>query len=742
MPNRLAAATSPYLQQHAANPVDWMEWGEEAFARAREEQKPIFVSIGYSTCHWCHVMAHESFENAGIARLLNAHFIPIKVDREERPDVDRVYMTYVQALTGHGGWPLSAWITPQLEPFFGGTYFPPEDRQGRPGFPTVLRAIADGWAKERETLTAEASRVIETLGTYLRQRKEPDAEAPSETDPTNAAGDAFERCFSVLRESFDGTHGGFGGAPKFPRGSNIDFLFRCAVLQGPASEAGRDAVSMAATTLRRMAEGGLHDHVGGGFHRYSVDEAWFVPHFEKMLYDQAQIAVNLIDAHLFTSDERYAWVVRGIFEYVLRDLAHPEGGFYAAEDADSELFREGEPAGSGERPRPAGGGPARKAEGAFYLWTQTELEQVLGNDAEWFCDHFGVRREGNVPAELDPHAEMRGGNILKQQRSLAETAKARGGDPAALADRLAAALNQLRAVRERRPRPHRDEKIITAWNGLMISALARAAASPSSVLDDDRERYRGAAVRAAEFVQRELFDAKRGVLYRAWRDGRGASEGFAEDYAALIAGLLDLYEATFEVRWLRWAERLQHSMDGPFWDAAGGGYFQASVSDSSIVLRLKDDHDGAEPAANSLAAANLLRLSAMLHDDGLARRGRQTIAALQPVWSRTPEALPAMLCAVERSLEAPRQVVLAGDPTSAAFQALLHEVRARPVRRHAVLAVTGAEDEAWLLDRAPALGAMAAGGGGTAYLCEDYTCRAPVKAPEALRRLLNEGLKG
>jgi uncharacterized protein len=740
MPNRLAQATSPYLQQHADNPVDWMEWGEEAFAKARQEQKPIFLSIGYSTCHWCHVMAHESFEHPDIARLLNAEFVPIKVDREERPDVDRVYMTYVQALTGHGGWPLSAWLTPELKPFFGGTYFPPEDRQGRPGFPTILRAITRGWADEREKLVAESHRVIAALHAYGREESGGGAAGAAKADLTDEGGQAFEQCFQYLSENFDQQDGGFGGAPKFPRASNLDFLFRCAVLQGLTSEAAKEAVAMATTTLRRMSEGGIHDHVGGGFHRYSVDDTWFVPHFEKMLYDQAQIALNLVEAHQFTGDERYAWVTRGILEYVLRDLTHPDGGFFAAEDADSPVLTRPKDT-LGEAPT-AGAAEARvqKAEGAFYLWTKAELEQVLGADAAWFCDHYGVQEGGNVPAELDPHAEMRGGNILKQRRPLVETARAHRLDVGLLADALVRALERLRAVRALRPRPHRDEKIITAWNGLMISALARAAVSSAACLVEKREFYRTAAVRAAEFVQRELSEPGNGALRRAWRDGRTSKDAFAEDYAALIAGLLDLYEATWEVRWLRWAEDLQRAMDRQFWDAAAGGYYQSAADDASIVLRLKDDHDGAEPSANSLAANNLFRLAAIRHDEGFTQRGRQTIEALRRVWTRSPWAVPALLCAVERALEPARQVVIAGDRASREFAELVAEALGRPGRRRAVLARTGdEEEERWLVERAPALAEMRADGPATAYVCEGFTCRQPVTSPPELRRLLVTG---
>jgi uncharacterized protein len=721
MPNALAYEKSPYLLQHADNPVNWLPWGEAAFAKARDEQKPIFLSIGYSTCHWCHVMAHESFENEEIAAILSEHFVSIKVDREERPDVDKVYMAYVQAMTGHGGWPLSAWLSPDLKPFHGGTYFPPEDRHGRMGFPSLLRAIVNAWTNDREKLLAESTRVITSLTEYHVARR---SEAGAPIDLHDSGGEAFEKGYQYFNENFDAANGGFGGAPKFPRASNLHFLLRAAVIQGIETDSGREAVNMVATTLRKMAGGGLHDHVGGGFHRYSVDEAWFVPHFEKMLYDQAQIAVNALDTHLATGDERYAWIARDIFNYTLRDLAAPGGAFYSAEDADS-LLAHGKP---------------EHAEGAFYVWTPAEITAVLdADDAALVCAHYGVTAEGNVPGQLDPHHEFTGKSILMQQRSLAATAQSRGLAPEVAAEKLGAALETLRAVRAKRPRPHLDDKIITAWNGLMISALARAAVSPAECLADVRDGYRDAAVRAAEFIERELFDAKRGVLYRNYREGRGANEAFAEDYAYLIAGLLDLYEATFDARWLRWAEGLQQVMDALFWDAEHGGYFNSRADDASIVLRLKEDYDGAEPSPNSVAAANLLRFSALFHDDAARERALGTIEALRAQWAKAPHALPELLCAIERALELPRQVVLAGDPAAVDFRALAAELRAKPGPHRAVLAAPG-DDEAgrWLAKRAPWLADMnpAADGRARAFVCERFTCQAPVATVEELRRVL------
>ena len=713
MPNALAFEKSPYLLQHAANPVNWLPWGEAAFARARTEEKPIFLSIGYATCHWCHVMAHESFEDEAAAALLNEHFVAIKVDREERPDVDKVYMAYVQALTGHGGWPLSAWLTPELKPFFGGTYFSPHDRPGRAGFATLLRAIARGWREERPKLMEESERVLRELREKAEGRK-PTAERAAEADLAEAAGEAFEKGFQFFYETFDADFGGFGGAPKFPRASNLAFLFRCAAQQGVTSELGVAALEMAGHTLRNMSQGGIHDHVGGGYHRYAVDPAWAVPHFEKMLYDQAQIALNALEMKQASGDERYAWMARDIFAYVAERLTGTDGGFFSAEDADSLVDATGRDA------------QATAKEGAFYGWDQTEIVAVLGGDAEFFGGHFGVKAEGNVPAEIDPQGELKGKNVLRQVRPLAESARLAGLTTEQASNRLQAALEKLKAVRAARPRPLLDDKVITAWNGLMISALARGA----QVLGE--ERYLAAALRAAEFVARELYDETREVLYRSWRGGRSASEGFAEDYACFVQGLLDLYEATFDLRWLRWAERLQATMDRLFWDEAEGGYFSSAAGALDIVVRLKEDYDGAEPAPSSVAAMNLFRLGALIGDQSAQanyrRRGVATVAALRAQWTRSPQGLPQLLCALELAFLPPRHVVLAGDPAAEDFRALaavVHEKfgpRRTLVRADATLL--------WTATMEPLAGRAAA------YVCEDYTCQLPVVEPAELRRVL------
>ena len=745
MPNALVHEKSPYLLQHADNPVDWLPWGEAAFARARAEQKPIFLSIGYSTCHWCHVMAHESFENADTAAILNEHFISIKVDREERPDVDKVYMAYVQAMTGHGGWPLSAWLTPELKPFYGGTYFPPQDRQGRAGFPSLLRAIAAGWANERDKLLAESERTIATLRDYYGGKRAQDAQGgadgtgnqssntpgqPPVSAPPEplavAAGEAFEKGFQYFYENFDPKHAGFGGGPKFPRASNLNFLLRIAALQGVTSEIGTECVRMTSATLQAMARGGISDHVGGGFHRYAVDEAWFVPHFEKMLYDQAQIALNCLEARQATGDERFAWMARGTCDYVRRELTSPAGGFYTAEDADSAI---------------PGGDAHAHAEGAFYVWTAEELRTLLGDDYMLAAAHFGVLESGNVPERFDPHGELRGKNILAQPQGLVQTARRLGLSPQQASDRLLVILEKLRTARAARPRPHLDDKILTANNGLMISAFARGAqvlVGEGGASTEESDGYLAAAVRATEFVQRELFDAERGVLFRTWREGRGTTEGFAEDYAFFTQGLLDLYEATFDLRWLQWAERLQTKLDELFWDEERGGYFNSAAGDASIVLRLREDYDGAEPAPSSIAALNLLRLAAMLNDSALRERGVRCIQGFRTQWSQAPHAMPQMLCALELALESPRHVVLAGDPAAADFRALASVVHEKLRARRILLALDGGPAQAWLATRAPWLAEMKPiGGRATAYVCEEFSCQAPVNDLSTLRKILN-----
>ena len=522
--NRLAHEKSPYLLQHAHNPVDWYPWGEEAFAKARRENKPIFLSVGYSTCHWCHVMAHESFENEEVAAIMNREFVNIKVDREERPDVDRVYMTFVQATTGSGGWPMSVWLTPDLKPFVGGTYFPPEERYGQPAFKKVLERIATAWKEDHDKIVEQGSKIVEAL-------RESQSAAPGEGKIDGSVADA---AYSQIDRSYDPKEGGFGNAPKFPRPVTLNFLTRF-YARDPKSDSGKHALDMALFTLRKMAAGGMHDHIGGGFHRYSVDRYWHVPHFEKMLYDQAQLAVAYLDAFQITKDKQYESVARDILDYVARDMTSKEGGFFSAEDADSPVVWNRCIASH------------KTAEGAFYVWTKKEIDDALGDSAEVFDFHYGVQAHGNAPEGSDPHDEFRGKNILIERHTIAETARHFKKSEAEIAKVLAQSREKLFAIRAQRPRPHLDDKIIAAWNGLMISAYARAA----QVIDDPR--YLEIATRAANFLRTNLYDPSRKILYRSYREGRSNIEGFADDYALVVQGLLDLYEASFDVEWLKFA---------------------------------------------------------------------------------------------------------------------------------------------------------------------------------------------
>jgi uncharacterized protein len=730
--NRLTHEKSPYLLQHAHNPVDWYPWGEDAFAKARRENKPIFLSVGYSTCHWCHVMAHESFESEEVAAIMNREFVNIKVDREERPDVDRVYMTFVQATTGGGGWPMSVWLTPDLKPFVGGTYFPSEDRYGQPGFKKVLERIAAAWKDDHDRIVEQGGKIVAAL---RESQSTPAAEGKIDAGILDAA-------YRQIERSYDPKEGGFGSASKFPRPVTLNFLTR-SYARGPESEAGKQALEMALFTLRKMAAGGMHDHLGGGFHRYSVDRYWHVPHFEKMLYDQAQLAIAYLDAFQITRDPQYRSVARDLLDYVARDMTSKEGGFFSAEDADS-FFEHGKP---------------EHGEGAFYIWTKKEIDAALGDAAEIFDFHYGVQSHGNAPEGSDPQDEFRGKNILIERHTIAETAKqfrntgilpvrpagvspakgrTRGGEPAdseresAVRDLLKQSRAKLFASRAKRPRPHLDDKIIAAWNGLMISAYARAA----QVLDEPR--YLEAARRAAKFLRANLYDEKSELLFRNYRDGRSVVEGFADDYAFVIQGLLDLYEASFDLEWLKFATQLQETQDRLFFDEKNGGYFTTSGKDASVLLRMKDDNDSAEPAASSVAALNLLRLSQFYDDKQLEDRARKTIDAFATTLSHFPGAMPQMLVALDFSSSKPRQIVIAGNKDAPETKALLTEVRRHFLPKTILLLADGGEGQKYLGERNEAIRAMSmVDGKPAAYVCENFTCKAPVTGAKALGELLS-----
>lgn len=704
--NKLIEEKSPYLLQHAHNPVDWLPWGEEAFAKARAEDKPIFLSVGYSTCHWCHVMERESFESEPIAEVLNRHFVPVKVDREERPDVDRIYMMFVQATTGGGGWPMSVWLTPDLKPFYGGTYFPPDSRYGRPGFGFILEQLAQAWQLQREKLLSSGEAVVSELSRA--------AEVRSGAEILNP--DALDATFHYLRRTFDGKFGGFGSAPKFPRPSVLNFLLRYSV-----HAKNSEAREMVETTLREMARGGMHDQLGGGFHRYSVDERWFVPHFEKMLYDQAQLAVSYLEAYQNSGEGEFARVAVDILDYVLRDMTHPDGGFYSAEDADS--------AADADMPR-------QKSEGAFYIWSQQELVELLGAQrASWFTCRYGCADNGNV--DHDPHGEFTGKNILFEARTVEATARRFDLEPAEMEKALDAMRRELLLARSRRPRPHLDDKVLTAWNGLMISAFTKAAQVFEFTDAARAAHYRDAALRAAAFVFTHLYDARSETLYRRWRESERAVEGFLDDYAFFTQGLIDLYETTFDAGHLEAALRLTARMLDLFEDKEHGGFY-STVARGDLVLRLKEDYDGAEPAGNSVAVMNLLRLAQYTGNEDLRETALDTLRAFASRLLEQGPTIPQMLCAWLDELSPKRQIVIAGALAHPDSQALLAQVRRRYLPARAVFTLAGDEERMRLARWIPALAGMReVDGRPAAYVCENFACQLPVTGPAQLAELLD-----
>ncbi len=659
----------------------WREWNEAALAEARDHNVPLFVSVGYSSCHWCRVMGHESFRDEGVARRLNSDFVAIIVDREERPDLDRIYMNYVQAVTGRSGWPLSVWLTPDLKPFFGGTFFPRKPRDKQSGFCEVLDSVAAGWQQDRTKTEAEAERILHNLQEAHQTHPVGDA-LPDLTEP---GGDAFESAYTYFFENHDAQFGGFGGAPKFPRPQTIGFLIRCAALQGLESAPGREALAMVTKSLEGMSRGAIHDHIGGGFHRYAGDDGWRVPNFEKMLYDQAQIAVNLVDAYQFSQDERFAGIASHLFAYVVRELRHPEGGFWAGQGADSASSS------AAELSQP----------GAFYRWDYRELLELSGDAGEEITQLFGVLPEGNLPSSPHPSDDRQGLNVLYQAESIQAVARRQETDPAELATRLDRVLAKLRSDRLRRPAPSRDEKVVAAWNGLMIAGLARASTSEALALRDASEDHAALAESAASFLRQHLWEADSSTLYRVWHKGKRSGPGLAEDYASLVYGLLELYDATVSVEWLRWADELQSRMDELFWDERAGGYFQTRRTDASIVLHLKDDHDGGEPSANSLAATNQFRLAALLQDERRYSRGLKTLQAFRHVWEKTPWVMPTMLEAVEWSLSESRRVTIWGNPRHQDCQSMMAVARDRRGPRRVTVLIDPDNPDAWLVSKIP-----------------------------------------
>ena len=674
--NRLVFESSPYLQQHAYNPVDWYPWGEEAFAAARRENKPIFLSIGYSTCHWCHVMERECFENEAIARLLNEHFIAIKVDREERPDIDAVYVEAVQRMTGSAGWPLNVFLTPDRKPFYGGTYFPPDDRPGQPAFPKLLTTLSSAWTTKHDDVLQASAQLTASLQA---------AQASGTT--TNLNADTLRTAYEHMARSFDATHGGFGGAPKFPQAHMLTFLLR--YWQRTSEPQARQ---IAETTLDHMARGGIHDQLGGGFHRYATDAEWRMPHFEKMLYDQAINARAYLEAYQATGNPDDAAVARDVFAYVQRDLTAPDGAFYAAEDADS----------AGE-------------EGRFYLWSHEEVIAVLGKDRGAFiADFYGI---------TEPHVHT----TLRISTPIDAFAKQHGVDPAAFQQTLGGANRALLAARNKRVRPLRDEKIITSWNGLMISSLAYG----TSVLGDPQ--YAAAAARAADFILTRM--QRNGRLIRSFRNQPSSTPAYLDDYASLILGLSDLYAATFAVRWLREADQVSRDMLRLFADPANGGLRYTAADHEPLIASTDDAYDGALPSAQSLAALALLRLGRLTMNDAFESSGRALLAANSQGVSQAPQAHTGMLMALDFTLGPTKEIVIAGAVDADATRALLTTVRRQYLPR-SVLALHPPND-ATIEALVPFLKTQTMiDGKPAAYVCEKYVCKLPTRDPQKLEQLL------
>lgn len=708
--NFLIHEKSPYLLQHAHNPVNWYPWGEKAFEKARKENKPIFLSIGYATCHWCHVMEKESFSNPEIAAIMNKYFVSIKVDREERPDVDKIYMKAASSAGWGGGWPLSMWLTPDLKPFYGGTYFPPYGRWGRPGFAQILEGLAQSWKNEREKLVSTGDQLVDRLRKYTKVEGR-----SGKPDPIS-----LENGFKAYTRSYKTNYGGFGGAPKFPMPVNYNFLFRYYSRSG-----NEKALQMSLHTLREMAKGGIYDHIGGGFHRYSTDATWHIPHFEKMLYDNAQIAVNYLDAYQITKEENFARVVRETLEYVLRDMTHAEGGFFSAEDADSLPF---ELKGTVSEET-----HEHKSEGAFYIWEKREILEILGNKAgEIFSYRYGVKPGGN--AESDPHGDFKNKNIFFIAHSISETAGKFSKTKREVMRILNESKRKLFNTRAQRPRSSLDDKVLAAWNGLMISAFARS----SQVLNEPG--YLRAAEKAAHFIKSKMYDQKNKRLFRRWREGERKIPGNANDYAFLTQGLIDLYEASFDVKWLHWAVELTEEQNNLFYDHQQGGFYMTSIDhDKNLLLRLKKDSDNVVPAASSVAILNLLRLIQFTGREDFLHAAEKTLTLFGAQLKQQPQSLPQMLVALDYYFSKPRQIIIVGDPERSDTQEMLRAVHEQFIPHKILIVLNSAESRKAIGAYMPFVrGLTRIDGKATAYVCINYTCALPTNDIQVMSRLLRD----
>jgi uncharacterized protein YyaL (SSP411 family) len=676
MANRLAEETSPYLLQHKDNPVDWFPWGEEALSKAEAEDKPILLSVGYSACHWCHVMERESFEDEQTARMMNEHYVSVKVDREERPDIDSIYMSAVQALTRHGGWPMTVFLTPDGAPFYGGTYFPPVPSRGMPSFQQVLLSLADAYANRRDEVLQSA----ESVRDYLQ------AATSTAIPKSTLAPELLDAAAESLKSQLDHTFGGFGGAPKFPQPMNLEVLLRRHHRTGD-----EESLAGVELTLQKMANGGIYDHLGGGFARYSVDERWLVPHFEKMLYDNALLVQLYLEAYQATGDDFYKRVAEETLDYAVRDMTSPEGGFYSAEDADSE-----------------------GVEGKFYVWAPAEIKEVLEpEEADLAMRYWGVTEAGN----------FEGKNILNVPQSPETVAAAFDLTPDELSVRIDGIRGKLFAVREQRIRPGLDDKVLAAWNGLMLRAFAFAA----RVLD--RDDYREVARKNAAFLLEKL--KSDGRLRRSYKDGRARFNGYLEDYAMVADGLVALYEATFETRWLSEADSLCDAMFELFWDAESGTFYDTPADHEKLVTRPRDIYDNATPSGTSVAVDVLLKLALLLDRNDYRQRAEAVLENLSGGMEKLPGAFGRLLSALDFHLSQPREVVIVGEPGAADTRTLIDTVYSRYLPNKVVAGRSEADEEPAglvpLLTDRPMRDGQA-----TAYVCEGYACQSPTTEPEEL----------
>jgi len=689
--NRLAREKSPYLLQHAHNPVDWFAWNAEAFEKARAENKPVFLSVGYSTCHWCHVMERESFEDERVGQFLNEHFVSIKVDREERPDVDKIYMTFVQSTTG-GGWPMNVFLTPDLKPFFGGTYFPPDARYGRPSFLQLLQQISMLWQEQKDEIAASAKEIHARLENAMTNSVESNS-------LLNAG--ILKNAADFFKKMYDPQHGGFGGAPKFPQPSMPSLLLRCA-----KRFQDDEATKMVLHTCERMADGGIHDQLGGGFARYSVDAGWLVPHFEKMLYDNAQLAQLYLDAFLVSGDAHHADTVRDILDYVLRDMTHTDGGFFSAEDADSEGH-----------------------EGKFYCWTKDELSKLLTVDEfNVAAKHFGITAEGNFVDHSHPQP-LAGQNVLsivnpltRPSDTLSPSDGVRGASNSDDYALPSSAKQKMLGVRAKRIRPHLDDKILASWNGLMLGAFTRA----SAILND--KKYRAAAEKNLRFIQGKLWDEKSKTLFHRWRDGERDNVQLLEAYAFLLSGVIEFYEATLEPGHLDFAIELADAMLARFFDSEKGGFWQSTNESNDLILRVKDDYDGAEPSGNSVATLSLLKLGAITGRKSFAEAAEKTLKFFAHRLEHFPQAMPFMLHALDFSLQEPKRVVVAGNSDSKKFRELLRAAHSVYQPNKIVSGNSGAVEEF-----ARTLPAKTEA---TVYICSGNSCQPPTSVESELKEFL------